>query len=551
VALVERAAAAVTPSIPKASGRGARVLALLGCAVAVAALTALVFLVRAGDVGDGNWPANWDLRISDNGVLFQVAADVFSGHSLDWSFSPQVYVFPEIPISLAAYALAGGSVQLYYLVVAALNNALLFLGLFAVIRYLFPADALRARLARAGIAVSPLLVLPLFGATPLYAFHLAPTYYFGMYLLIVTAPALYLARSSEVRLAVALGLALTGASNPLAFIFTVPALACVAVIRGRADGWRAVRPAAAWTGAVVVAAGAVRVLFFHRLQGGSPFAYVDSGLMARRIEAVHVFLHGLMKHRMTGIVTVVGALLAAAGVAVAVADARRYRRHAAARPAPGGDGAADVTGARLLTRAYYGLVPLTGIVATVPLLITNYLYLWPVLVAPLVLALIAVPRRAVGPLLAAGVATFVAVGLATGASGTVAQASSRYFDYRSDETRCLDAGLPAGVTVGYATFSDARRLSLTSARPFRLIQLTDRGQPALWLTNRAYVTSDVGRFFYFNDSGDETVIDSNFVVTTFGRPDGQLTCGMGKTVWLYDDPAKLAAIAHFYGVRTS
>src|SRR5580698_5803131 len=98
-------------------------LATLG----IAAITALVYLIRSGDPGATNWPIQFELRSSDNGVLFQFAQDVFGGRALDWSFSPQVFVFPEIPISLLAYAIAGGTVQLYYLLVACINTSLLFL----------------------------------------------------------------------------------------------------------------------------------------------------------------------------------------------------------------------------------------------------------------------------------------------------------------------------------------------------------------------------------------------------------------------------------------
>ena len=90
--------------------------------ILIAAATALVFLIRAGDFAGTNWPIHFELRSSDNGVLFQFAQDVFHGRSLDWSFSPQVFVFPEIPISLIAYLIAGGTVQLYFLVVAAINK---------------------------------------------------------------------------------------------------------------------------------------------------------------------------------------------------------------------------------------------------------------------------------------------------------------------------------------------------------------------------------------------------------------------------------------------
>ena len=98
-----------------------------------------MFLIRAGgDPADAaTWPITWELRSSDNGPLFQFLQDVVAGRPLDWSFSPQVFVFPELPISAIAFAVTGGSIYGYYLVVAMLNNALLFLVLVGLARVLF------------------------------------------------------------------------------------------------------------------------------------------------------------------------------------------------------------------------------------------------------------------------------------------------------------------------------------------------------------------------------------------------------------------------------
>ena len=41
---------------------------------------------------------------------------------------------------------------------------------------------------RAGAGILPLLALPLVGTTWVFSFHLAPTYYVGMYLALVAAP---------------------------------------------------------------------------------------------------------------------------------------------------------------------------------------------------------------------------------------------------------------------------------------------------------------------------------------------------------------------------
>ncbi|HEY4267066.1 MAG TPA: hypothetical protein VGM94_02630, partial [Galbitalea sp.] len=456
----------------------AAIMAIVGVTVAIAAVTILIFLVRAGDAGGTNWPTDFELRSSDNGVLFQFSQDVFAGRSLDWSFSPQVYVFPEIPISLAAYLTAGGTVQLYYLFVAAINNALLFLGLFAVIRMLFPADAVGRQLARAVIATFPLLLLPLIGTTWLFSYQVAPTYYFGMYLMIFVAPALYLACRLPTKIAIGLGIALTAASNPLALVFTVPALVIVLVVQAFTRGIRAILRPAAWSAGVLVVALVVRLTLFSRLQGASPFAYVDSSIFSGRLLVIRTYLEGLVADPATAIILYLGALAAAAGIVVAIVVIVRLARNRMQ------------WGPRTFVTLYYALVPVTGLAGTFALIITDYLYFWPVLIAPLVFVLVPLPARWVPFALPATALALVVAGTMTGGAGNLASASG-YFTYRSDETRCLDSRLPAGDDIGYATFSDARRLELTSARPVRLIQLKSSGVRAYWLTNRDYARDNV------------------------------------------------------------
>jgi hypothetical protein len=502
-------------------------------ALAIAGIAALIFLIRAGDPGLTNWPENFELRSSDNGVLFQFAQDVFKARALDWSFSPQVFVFPEIPISLVAYLLAGGTVQLYYLFVASINAALLFLGLFAVIRYLYPCESLVGRLLRAGVAMFPILLLPLLGTTWLFEYPLAPTYYFGMYLMILVAPILFFGCARWVRIALGIGIALTAASNPLALVFTVPALVCVLVVRGFAGGFRSTRRPAVWAGAAVVLAILIRVIFFGRLQGASPFSYVSSSIFSGRVSVDVSYLRSLLTNPITATVLVLGGFLLLTGLAVALTvGVRMIRGTLPNRAVP----AATI---------YFALVPITGLAGTAILLITDYLYLWPVVVLPLVLVLLPLPRKwvpwaaviaAVGLLVAGGV---------TGAAQNLPRAGS-YFSYRSAETRCLDAKLPAGMTVGYATFSDARRIELTSDRGVRLVQLKSSGVRAYWLTNRDYARDNVGRFFYINANGDEPPISVSYLEHRFGLPDSSFTCAPGEKVLIYTQPSKLAKIKARY-----
>jgi hypothetical protein len=510
-----------------------RLLWIALATVLVAAVTALIFLIRAGDPGASNWPIHFELRSSDNGVLFQFAQDVFTGRPLDWSFSPQVFVFPEIPISLVAYLLAGGTVQLYFLVVAAINSVLLFLGLFAVIRYLYRADSLPRRLARAGIGMTPLLLLPLFGTTWLFEYQLAPTYYFGMYLLILVAPILFFGCARWVKIAIGVGIALTAASNPLALVFLVPALICVLIVRGAAGGFRTVLRPGAWAAGSILLALLIRFVFFGRLQGASPFDYVSTSIFSNRLRVVVGYLRGLLTEPIPAIVLLLGAVLAIAGLAVAVTVAIRVIRH------------------RLPNRAvpaatvYYAIVPLAGLAGTIVLIITDYLYLWPVVILPFVLVLLPLPRSWVPWAAGAAVASLLIAGTLTGGADNLGRVST-YFSYRSAETRCLDAKLPEGMTVGYATFSDARRLELTSKRGIRLIQLKSSGVRAYWLTNRDYARDNVGRFFFINEHGDEPAISVDYLEARFGTPDSSFTCAPGQIVLIYTASSKLAAIKARY-----
>jgi hypothetical protein len=204
---------------------------------------------------------------------------------------------------------------------------------------------------------------------------------------------------------------------------------------------------------------------------------------------------------------------------------------------------------RHLVFVYLGLVPLLGIAGTAAVLITHYLYFWPTLILPYIVVLMALPSAwAKRALVGAGVVV-LGVAIATGLFSNLGHLD-RYFGYRNAETACIDEGLPAGVTVGYATFSDARRLSLTSQTPFRLVQLQSDGSPSLWLTSRDYLADAPGQFFYINGRGDELPIDVDFLVKEFGEPDSRFTCGPDQEVLVYTDAGKVETIARYYAAAT-
>jgi hypothetical protein len=492
-------------------------------AVVVAALTALVFLVRAGgDPGDAaTWPITWELRSSDNGTLFQFWQDVAAGRSLDWSFSPQVFVFPELPMSGVAFLVVGGDLYGYYLVVAGLNQVVLFLLLAALARLLWPEARPAAVVLRAGAGILPLLVLPLIGTTWLFSFHLAPTYYVGMYLALLAAPLLFLVRTRATRVLVVVGLALTIASNPLTVLFAVPGLVAVAVARVVRSGWSSLARSALLVGIVALVAVIARVVFTP-LQGTGLLSYIDLDRFRTRIDGLWPYWSFQMIDPASRVLLPLGAILAVGCTVSAVVAWARLTRH-------GGD-----AGPRVAATLYLGLVPLGGLAATFVALVTHQYYFWPALVLPFVLVLFAVPARAVEPVVIGGAGALLVVGVATGGVTNLAGAGG-YFGYRSGETQCLDRAVPG--QVGFATFSDARRVGLPSASGIRLIPLSADLAPNHWLTNRSYARQESGTFFYVNERGDEVAFDREALRERFGEPDRVVRCADGQRVWIYEAPA--------------
>lgn len=515
-------------------GSTRRTLVIVAAVLAVAALTALVFLIRAGGdpVDAATWPITWELRSSDNGPLFQFLQDVVAGRPLDWSFSPQVFVFPELPISALAFAVTGGSIYGYYLVVAMLNNALLFLVLVGLARVLFRDARWTDTLLHALVATVPLLVLPLIGTSWILSFHLAPTYYIGMYAALLAAPLLVLSTSRAAQISIGIALALTAASNPLALLFAAPGTAVALILFLVRRGSKAVRRPAILVGGTLILAAILRLLF-SPLQGTSPFTYVDADVFATRLSQIGPYFAFQAQDPAAAVILPAGAVLACACLLAAVLATVVYFQR---------KGKGD---SRLLAVIYLGVVPLGGLGATYAAMITHYLYFWPVLILPFVLVLLAVPRKALGLSAMTGAILFAAFAVGTGLASNL-DVAERYFDYRSDETACLDAA--AASQLGYATFSDSRRVSLTSQTGLRLIQIEANGEPSHWLTNRAYSTSEAGTFFYVNGAGDEPALDTDLLTERFGDPDRVWVCSANQEVWLYRDAEKRSLIAEFYGV---
>jgi hypothetical protein len=509
------------------SGSRARLAsALVASALLIAALTALVFLMRAGgDPGDAaTWPITWELRSSDNGTLFQFWLDVAAGRELDWSFSPQVFVLPELVLNGAAFVVAGGDLYVYYVAVAVLNQVSIFLLLAALARLLWPEAGPLAVALRAGAGILPLLLLPLVGTTWVFSFHLAPTYYVGMYLALLAGALLFLVRTSAARIALVLAIGLTVASNPLTVLFAAPGVAAVGVAALVRSGRRSLVRPALWIAAVGVVAVVAR-LAFSPLQGTALLTYIDLERFRSRLEGLWPYWSFQMIDPAARVLLPLGALLAVGCLVVAIIAWGRLA------------GGAAVAGTRTYAALYLGLVPLGGLTATVVAHITHYYYFWPALILPFVLVLFAVPSRWVEPVVVGGSAAALVIGVTTGGITNLGSAGG-YFGYRSAETRCLDEAV-AGQ-VGFATFSDARRVGLPSATGIRLIPVTADLAPNLWLTNRVYA-QESGTFFYVNERGDERALDGDALRARYGRPDRVVACSDGQRLWIYDEPLTVGA----------
>lgn len=497
---------------------------ILGSFVVVLGLTLTVYLARAGAPYASNWPASYNFASSDNSILFQFARDLFTGRTLDWSFSPQVYVFPEIPISLVAYLVAGGNVAWYFVVVALINNALLFAAIWWLTSLLFR-GSLPQQLLRAFIVASPLLLFPLLNTHWMYLFHLAPTYYFGMYLFGLLLPAALLSPHRWARILVLAGWALAGAVSPLVTAMGLPGIAIVFFVSFLRPATRAAtwRPLIAVAIALAVVA-SLRVLVFERLAAATPLSYIgDNYAIARVMQLLDNFAGGFWRG-FDPILFAISLVAVAFNLILLVAFIKRMFR-------------LQLEGAELKrTQAglYLTAFPTMGGIAMTAILAIDFYYLWPFFVGSVVIGLLLLPEvvrvttRAVTMVavsLSAVIALLSGVIISQGNYG-----ENRYFGYRSALTKCLDEFVPG--QIGYATFSDARSSALTSNSGVELIGMTAKMEPSFWLANRAQSREYTGTFVLVNPKTTEKPITREAVTAKLGKPVAVYPCGEAE-IWSY------------------
>lgn len=503
------------------------------------ALTGVVFMNRAGSPAERNWPVSWDLKNSDNSVLYQFSDDVFKGRGLDWTFSPQVYVFPEIPVSLVSYGVSGGDPYLYFLFVAIFNNMLIFTVLYGLTKLLSEYRA-RAKdiLYRSYLAFIPLLALPLLADNTVFFYHLAPTYYFGAYLFCLAFPLILLSRISvKKKYLLAFGYTLTAASNPLLLIFTVPASFILALLKYLKDGAGvSIKSILLPVGAISLISLIFRKLFFSEIAAINPSSYISVDSFKGRLGSLSLLKDSLLNSRVDKVLIVVLILALVICVYASLVSSRRYMQ------TKGQDSIENVD----LARVFLGISPFVTALVLYVLLIINPLYLWPVVGIPIVVALLIFFRNKEVAVLAILSYLLLLLILITPKSINRYTNTGRYFNYKSDLTNCLDSNLTQDVSIGYSTFSDARKTEITSDRNLLLVQLLYNGGPSGWLTNTKYSEQSPGSFFVINYNGDEKPIDSDVVSSLFGNPDSYFMCGEDVKVLVYSDKMKLDSIDRYY-----
>ena len=488
--------------------------------------TFLIFLNRAGSSSLNNWPTNWDLSNSDNSILFQFSQDIFKARNLSWNFSPQVYIFPEIPISILSYALALGNVYIYFIFVAIINNCLLFLILLALTRTIYSRARYIDQIFGALLASMPLLLLPLLGSNQIFSYQLAPTYYFGAYLMALATPLIFYLRNTKYRLITSILYCLTAASNPLLIVFSVPSLLLIIVSKYFKNGLKGIYRITLEVLALISISMLIRRIFFSGFVGTSPSNYISIDLFAKRLHGIKGFVKYGFNNRLDHYLISCCVIALFISAILTLFYMRRYLMN-------------KKFGEKYLSLIYINAIPVATLISIISLTIINILYLWPILVLPSIIILIQIPRRFIRKTLL--IFTFFTIALLILPNSIRrTEHSVIYFNFKTPIAYCLDSKLPKNQSVGYATYSDAREAEITTNRNILLVQLLPLTNLNTWLTNKDYARDYTGTFFIINTKGAEIPINSESVIQLFGPPNKIIKCS--QSVYIMDYTSKDAII---------
>lgn len=512
-------------------------LAVLLVAIgAFAGLTMLTFLAMAGHPNPAlRWPTNFELRYVDNPFLWLLARDVVEGQRVVFASSGQDFLFPEVLISIASYLFAGGDIHWYYVVVAAINNAILFGLVFALARCLYRRAGFWRQLALAFAASLPLLFGALSTSSLVFILHLAPNYNFDLDIGILLAALVVLARTTPARVILSVLWVLVAASNLLTVVFTVPVAVIVLALKYFRFGVRAVHRPGIWLVVTVGAALALNALLFRIRHDYLPFSihsnssksYVDFAAVDARMSTVAA----QFKTALDGAPMMIFATVCAALTLIAAVFAiRAYLRDASAN---------DVG----LGRVFLLLFPVVGAAAALAVTLLYDWYLWPMLVgSQVVCVLVLLPKRLWVAVAAVGTGAVLVLTLF---GGNIARSAQTYFDVRAAGVDCVDAHVPAGAMI-YAKTDNARIVASQSTKGIRAIQLLREVSVGDWLNNLAEAADYDGDIHDIllstpGPGGDADAADYvGDARAKFGEPDARFVCetdtatGRQFELWHYE-----------------
>ncbi len=457
-----------------------------------------VSLLAVGQVLQSNWN---DLFLfnGDSLTLALYAKSLFSGELRDWTFSSQIFFFPEIFIYVICYAITPNLEWSFIL------NGLVNYWLYIFLLYCI-ASAVGANLwVRCGFTVLTSCLILLYcsleqgaevNVTALVTLFLFNTYYFGAILcaLCVTWICCGVLNGNQFARRYGYGLilglsAMTYFSNPMFLLQgAMPFVACLAFMR-----WTLQIDKNTSRGLVVsmiagVLIGQVMRMIFSDHVGKSIGKYVHLRSVIDGLQGFGVNL-ARVADSTTGIVEysiIAGLLIVSLAVAVRHLGTHQRARNMSVAPA---------------SQALLFLVLFTAFSACIPLVGTlvsgNYLmrYFLPIALFPVFVLLTtfqhvqqgngAVVRRYFGLCLITGIAM---VAMTIGRSNSGVDLSwlldARYSQHH-EGIRCFNGHMSDKPFNSVGTFWSTRTLDAYSTTRARALQVNERFEPTLWLNNRA------------------------------------------------------------------
>lgn len=504
-------------------------ISLTSCAVIAASLLAV------GQVLQSNWN---DLFLfnGDSLTLALYAKSLFSGELRDWTFSSQIFFFPEIFIYVICYALTPNLEWSFIL------NGLVNYWLYIFLLYRI-ASAVGADLwVRCGFIVLTSCLLLLYcsleqgaevNVTALVTLFLFNTYYFGVILcaLCVTWICCGVLNGHEFARRYGYGLilavsAMTYFSNPMFLLQgAVPFVACFVFMRWslRVDK-KISRGLIVSMIAGVLIGQAMRMIFSDHV-GKSIGKYVH---LRSVIEGIQGFGENLTKafDSTAGMIEysiITGLLVASLAVAIRHVGTQQPERHFSAKPA------SQALIFLVLFTTFSACVTLVGTLAS-----GNYLmrYFLPVALLPVFVFLTTVQQAKTVRLyfclcLIAGIA-MVAITIYRSNSGVNFSwlRDARYSQHH-EGIRCFNGHMSDRPFNVVGTFWSTRTLDAYSTTRARALQVNERFEPTLWLNNRAtYKEVTINGVIVSRPQGEVRQKGNIYAEVTriLGRPDRILAC---------------------------